>query len=118
MPPPVPSLRSARGQAAVELVAILPLVALVLAAAGQALLAGYAFWQAHVAARAAARAAAVGADSRAAALAHLPGMLEPGAHVRAGDDGDARVTLRIPAVVRALALGSVSASAHFDPQDG
>src|SRR5262245_38363538 len=67
MPPPIPSPRCSRGQAAVELVAVLPLVALVLAAAGQAVLAGYAVWQAHVAARSAARAAAVGADPRAAA---------------------------------------------------
>jgi hypothetical protein len=115
MPPPS---SSQRGQAAVELVAILPAVALVLAIAGQALLAGYAFWEARTAARAAARATAVGGDARAAALAHLPGMLEPGLRVRASDAGDARVTLRVPAVVAALALGSVSASAHFEPQGG
>ncbi len=109
--------RGDRGQAAVELVALLPLVVLVLAIAGQAVLAGYAVWEARVAARAAARAHAVGADPRAAALAHLPAMMERGIRVAAPGGADVRVTLRIPAVVGALALGRVSASAHFEAQD-
>lgn len=101
-----------------ELVALLPLVALVLAIAWQFVLAGQAVWQARVAARAAARALAVGGSPLAAARAHLPEGLERDLRVRARPAGDVRVTVRIPAVLHALRLGHVSASAHFDPQDG
>ena len=58
-----------RGQAAVELVAVLPLVAALLAALWQLALIGDASWSAAGAARAAARAEAVGLDPRAAARA-------------------------------------------------
>jgi hypothetical protein len=96
---------------------VLPLVAVVLALAVQALLAGRTFWQARVAARAAARAHALGADSRAAAVAHLPAGLERDLQVRDSTNGDVRVTVRIPAVIPALDLGHVSASSYFHPQD-
>jgi hypothetical protein len=117
--PPRRPLRalSERGQASAELVAVLPLLALVLAVAWQCLLAGDAFWQARAAAGAAARAQAVGADPRAAARAHLPPRLERGLRVRGESGGDVRVSIRIPAVVEALSLGRVAATAHFDPQD-
>jgi hypothetical protein len=105
------------GQAAVELVALLPLIALSLALAYQALLAGQAAWEAHVAARAAARANAVGAGAAAAARAHLPAGLERGLRVHATAAGDVRVSVRIPRVVPALSLGRVAATAHFRPQD-
>lgn len=104
------------GQAAVELVALLPLVALLLALGYQALLAGQAAWEARVAARAAARANAVGGDAADAARAHLPSGLERGLQVRATPDGDVRVSLRVPRVVPALSLGRVRATAHFRPQ--
>ena len=52
-----------RGQATVELVALLPVLAALLAALWQAVLAGQAVWAATTAARAAARADAVGADA-------------------------------------------------------
>ena len=55
------------GQAAVELIALLPLVALLAAGAWQLAVAGHAAWSADAAARAAARAAATGGDARAAA---------------------------------------------------
>ncbi len=106
------------GQASVEFVALLPLLALVLAAAWQFVLAGDAVWHARVAARAAARAQAVGADPRAAARAHLPPRLERALRVRTGDAGDTRVSIRIPAVLGALDLGRVSATAHFEAQGG
>ena len=51
----------------------------------QALLAGQAVWEARVAARAAARAHAFGADAAAAARSHLRPRLERGLRVRAGD---------------------------------
>jgi hypothetical protein len=119
VPPDRPLLvLEARGQAAVELVALLPLVALVLALAVQCLVAGHAAWQARVAARAAARATAVGADPAGAARAHLPATLERGLQVNPSPQGDVRVSLRIPKVLPALDLGRVTATAHFRPQQG
>jgi len=104
------------GQAAVELIALLPLVALLAAGAWQLAVAGHAAWSADAAARAAARAAATGGDARAAARASLPGGLEEGLKVAASADGDVRVTLRVPPLVGLRVLGTVSASAHFRPQ--
>src|SRR5687768_9421448 len=69
------------GQATVELVALLPLLAVVLAGAWQAVLAGQAAWAAGAAARAAARAHGVGTDPTRAARTHLPGSLERGLRV-------------------------------------
>jgi len=118
-PAPGPRRRSAeRGQAAVELVAVLPLVAILLAVAWQAVLAAHAAWAAGVAARAAARAHAVGADAAAAARAHLPHSLEHGLRVTTRRDGRVVVSLRIPGAVRGLRLGRATATAHFDPQGG
>jgi hypothetical protein len=112
------TVRSERGQASAELVALLPVLVLVLAGAWQLVLAGDALWHARVAARAAARASAVGADPRAAARAHLPARLEHALGVRADDNGDVRVSIHVPAVLGALDLGRISATAHFEPQDG
>ena len=106
------------GQAAVELVAVLPVLAAVVAFALQALLAGQAVWEARVAARAAARAHAVGADAAGAARAHLRPRLEHGLQVSATAGGDVRVSVRIPTVLPAVRLGRVSASSHFRPQGG
>ena len=111
------SWRRDDGQAAVELVALLPLVALLAAGAWQLAVAGHAAWSADAAARTAARAVATGGDARAAVRASLPGRLEEGMRVRASaDDGDVRVVLRVPAVLGLRVLGTVSASAHFRPQ--
>jgi hypothetical protein len=107
----------AAGQAAVELVALLPLVALLLAVGYQALLAAQAAWEVHVAARAAARANAVGAAAAAAARAHLPSGLERGLRVHASSGGDVQVSIQIPRVLPSLGLGRVAATAHFRPQD-
>jgi len=105
------------GQATVELVALLPLIALLLALAYQALLAGQAAWEAHVAARAAARANAVGSGAEAAARAHLPAGLERGLRVHATSGGDVRISVEVPRVLPAVSLGRVAATAHFRPQD-
>jgi len=115
---PRPSTFREDGQAAAELVALLPLVAIVLAVAWQALLAAHAAWAAGVAARAAARAHAVGANASAAARAHLPRSLEHGLRVSTRPDGGVVVSLRIPGAVRALRLGRTTATARFDPQGG
>jgi Flp pilus assembly protein TadG len=113
-----PLARSDRGQAAVELVALLPLVAILLAVAWQIVLAAHAAWSAGVAARAAARAHAVGADAAAAARAHLPRSLERGMRVSTRAYGGVVVSLRIPGAVRGLRLGRATATARFDPQSG
>src|SRR5437763_7044948 len=60
-------MRSERGQATVELVAVVPLLVLSCAIAWEVVLAGHAAWLAASAARAGARAVAVGRDGRAAA---------------------------------------------------
>jgi uncharacterized membrane protein len=105
-----------RGQATVELVGVLPVLCVLGFAVWQAAVAGQALWLAGAAARAAARAEAVGADPTVAARAVLPLRLEDGLHVRAGDDGGVRVTLRIPSVVGSGALGTTTAGARFVPQ--
>jgi hypothetical protein len=105
------------GQATVELVALLPFLVAVLAAAWQLVLAGDARWSAATAARAAARAAAVGGDAEAAARRHLPKRLEDGLRVTESGRGRVRVTLAVPAVVHGLRPGRVSAEASFTPQE-
>jgi hypothetical protein len=108
--------RRTDGQAAAELVALLPLAALLLAGAWQLAVAGHAVWAADAAARAAARAAAVGDDPRAAALRALPGRLGRDARVRDRDDGTVEVTVGVPPILGLPVLGHASATAHFRPQ--
>jgi hypothetical protein len=106
------------GQATVELVALLPLVAVLAGALWQAAVAGQAVWLVGSAARAAARASAVGADTRAAARSVLPARLEHGLVVtRVGGARDGvRVTIAIPAIVGDGHVGGVSARARLQDQ--
>ena len=104
------------GQAAVELVALLPLAALLLAGTWQLAIAGHATWAAGAAARAAARATAVGEDARAAARRQLPGALSHDVHVEDRGDGTVAVRVRIPPVLGLPVLGHTTATAHFRPQ--
>jgi TadE-like protein len=104
------------GQATVEVVALLPVLAALLAGAWQAALAGHAVWAATTAARAAARAHAVGADPREAARKHLPGSLERGLRVTTGSAGEVEVSVRIPSLPGLPSPGDASAGAHFEPQ--
>src|SRR5918999_3251738 len=101
--------RAENGQAAVELVAILPFLVALLAAVWQLALAGHAAWAASTAARAAARADAIGADARRAAIDHLPRSLEPGLRVRTMTAGDVRVEVRIPNLPGLPSLGHTRA---------
>ena len=105
-----------RGQAAVEFVAVLPLLAALLCAIWQVALVGQASWSAAAAARAAARAAALDQDAGAAARAHLPRRLENGLRVRTSAGGQVRVTVRVPSPLGAGRLGRVSARAGFAVQ--
>ena len=104
------------GQATVELIALLPLLVAVLASLWQAVLAGQAIWAVTSAARAAARAHAVGADATVAARAHLPASLEPALRVRTRTGGDVSVSVRIPALPGLPSPGRAQAGARFEPQ--
>src|SRR3954451_16140726 len=109
------TLRDESGQAAVEFVSLLPLVALVVAVLWQAVLAGQAVWSSAGAARAAARAQAVGGDALAAARGALPRSLRSGVRVRA--DGDAvRIAVPVPLVLAHAHLLTVDARAQLPPQ--
>ncbi len=99
-----------------ELVALLPLAALLLAGAWQLAIAGHAAWAADAAARAAARAAAVGADARAAARRELSGRLGRDVRVRERGEGTVEVIVGIPPVLGLPVLGHTTATAHFRPQ--
>jgi hypothetical protein len=116
--PSFDSIARERGQATVELVALLPLVAVLVGALWQAAVAGQAVWLAGSAARAAARASAVGADARAAARSVLPARLEPGLVVTrmGGSGGGVRVTIAVPAIVGGGDLGGVTARARLQDQ--
>jgi hypothetical protein len=104
------------GQAAVELVAVLPLVALVALALWQLAVAGQAAWLSGAAARAAARAHAVGGDEAAAARGVLPGRLERGLRVKARGDGSVEVEVGVPSVAGAHRIATIHARARFEPQ--
>lgn len=105
--------RSERGQASVELVAVLPALLLVSALVWQCALAGYSAWMAAHAARNAARASLVGGDARAAARSALPDGLEQGLEVERGDGGAVRVSVRVPLLLQRwrspVAVGAVAA---------
>jgi len=114
---PPPDCPGERGQATVELVALLPLVAALAVLLWQGVVAGQAVWFAGSAARAAARASAVGGDAGAAARRVLPARLEQGLKVEhGGDDAGVRVAIAIPSVIGATRLGTVSARARLQDQ--
>jgi TadE-like protein len=104
------------GQATVELIALLPCVAALLAGLWQAVLMAHAQWAATAAARAAARAQAVGADPERAARAHLEPWLEPGLRVGARAGGEVRIAVRIPGLPGLPSIGHARAAARFEPQ--
>jgi len=113
----VGSARSQSGQAAVELVALLPLVAALLVVAWQLVVAGEAAWQVTVAARAAARAAAIGSDPGASARHRLPRRLERGLRVSEPRSGAVEVSVRIPRLLPWLTLGRAHATVAFRSQE-
>lgn len=110
--------RAESGQASVEFVALLPLLAVLAALAWQAVVAGQAVWLSGAAARSAARASALGADATGAARGRLPGSLGDGIDVDEGDPGEVTVRVRVPAVLGDVRLGTVTARARFASQEG
>jgi hypothetical protein len=107
--------RQEPGQASVETVALLPLIVLVGALLWQAAVAGQALWLSGAAARAAARAVAVGGDADAAAKGTLPPRLEAGLHVRAAAGG-VHVAVRVPSVLSGGSIFTVRSRAAFPGQ--
>ena len=108
--------RSQSGQATVEFVALLPLLALVGFVLWQAVVAGQAAWLAGSSARAAARASAIGGDPRAAAALVLPGSLRHGLRVDRPSDGTVRVRIRVLSVIGGGSVATFSSTAHFAEQ--
>jgi len=86
-----------RGQASVELVAVLPILLALALLCAQVAVAGYGAWSAANAARAGARATAVGGDARAAAASAVPAQFRSGIEVR--DEHDVSVALRAPSLL-------------------
>ena len=107
--------RDQRGQASVELVALLPLLAFIALLLWQAILFASAAWSSAGAARAAARAQAVGADALQAARLAVPGELRGGVSVRAAGDG-VRVGIAVPVVLTGLRLGTIDSRAQLPSQ--
>ncbi|MEJ7892395.1 MAG: TadE/TadG family type IV pilus assembly protein [Solirubrobacteraceae bacterium] len=108
-------LPDARGQAAVELVVLLPLICVVLAGAWRAVLAAHAQWSASAAARAAARAHAIGLETLPAAQRALPASLDE--RVRIEEDGaGVAVHLPVPEILPGVDLGTLTARATFASQ--
>lgn len=108
--------RSETGQSSVELVALLPVVVLLAGLLWQAALAGEAIWLAGSAARAAARAHAVGGDPLAAARSRLPASLEHGLRVRALGAGAVEVRLAVPLALGHGSLTTITERAAMAPQ--
>jgi Flp pilus assembly protein TadG len=97
-----------RGQAGVELVALVPCLLLLVAALAQGCLFALCAVAAERAASAGARASARGAAPGAAVREVLPGALARGARVRVAADGAVAVTLTVP---RLLPLPSLTVGA-------
>jgi len=101
-----------RGQASVELVAVLPALVVCVLIAGQAVAAGWALWTAGNAARAGARAEHVGSDGEEVARRALPGTLGGDADVRSRDG--VRVRVGVPRLVPGAELPAVTAASTLD----
>ena len=106
------SKRAEDGQAAAELVAVVPILLFIVLALAQLAVAGYALWSAGDAARAGARAAHVGGDAERAARSALPGWLERGAEVEAA--GPVEVRVRAPALLPGVPDIAVDAAAALE----
>ena len=89
------------GQASVEAVAVVPVVVLAALVSWQLVLAGHTLWLCAHAARAAARAEAVGLSPARAARSALPEPMRRGLSVERHSGGAVRVAVRVPILSRA-----------------
>ena len=80
-------------------------------------MAGHAAWAAGGAARAGARAAAIGGDAERAARGALSAGLRGGLRVKEPERGSVTVTVRIQPVLGLRIVGHTSATARFRPQE-
>ena len=87
-----------RGQATIELLAVVPVLIVAALVVWQLVLVGHTAWVSAHAARAAARAALVDEDVAAAARSALPAGLESGLEVERDDGGATRVRVPVPIV--------------------
>lgn len=110
------SARREGGTASVELIAVVPFLLLAVLVAAQIAAAGASLWSAGVAARAGARAAAVGGDARAAALQALPDAMHGSATV--SDSGAVSVRVPIPRLLPGLPELKVGAKASLGSGNG
>ena len=108
-------IRAATGQASVELIAVLPLIAVVVVGLWQAVLVGQAAWSAAGAARAAARAQAVGGDPLAAARGAVASPLRGEVRVRAAGNS-VRVGVGVPLVFTRVHLVTFEGRAALPSQ--
>jgi hypothetical protein len=99
--------RDQSGQAAVELVAVIPVLLVATLVVAQLAVAGYALWSAGAAARAGARAGYVDRDAEAAARRSLPSALRKGATVKSANGVSVRV--RAPSLVPGIPAVPVTA---------
>jgi hypothetical protein len=104
------------GTASVELVAVVPFLLLAVVVVAQIALAGQALWSAGVAARAGARAAAVGGDAVAAARSALPPSLREGAKV--DEEAGVSVRVEVPHLFPSLPTVRVGAASDLEPGGG
>ena len=104
-----------RGQASVELLAILPALVVCVLLAAHWLSAGWALWSAGNAARAGARAEHVGSNGEAVARRALPGLLRERAD--AGEREGFRVRVRAPALLPGADPVPVVAESRLEPGD-
>jgi hypothetical protein len=105
-----------RGAASVELIAVLPMLGVALLAAAQIALTGGALWSAGVAARAGARAAAVGGPVDRVARRALPPPLRDGARI--SDREGVRVRVGVPALLPGLPRLEVGARSSLEVGHG
>jgi len=104
------------GQASVELVALLPLVVALAAGLWQVALVGQAIWAGSAAARAGARAEAVGGDADAAARRVVPSRLRSGLRIRTEDEGAVEVRIPIRVLTGDTVLWTATHRATFERQ--
>src|SRR4051794_23533571 len=104
------------GTASVELVAVVPFLLLAVLAVAQLALAGQTLWSASVAARAGARAAAVGGDPAAAARAALPPSMRRRAKIE--DEENVEGHVEIPRLIPSLPSVRVGATSSLEGDGG